>query len=174
MCIRDRIIGHAYMNELPYTLPADNDSGDIKVMPVVRKAAFHFGWDWGPRIVTSGIWRPIELLSWTDLRLTHLHIDDDTEFRDDNSAIVSAQVDIEGTGEAELTYWVEGQEAQSILVKPGQQDLDFHIANAERWWPSGQGDQPLYALHLKIGDHHLTKKIGLRTAELVHLSLIHI
>ena len=162
------LAGKTYMDGLPYTLPADNDAGDIKVMPVVRKAAFHFGWDWGPRIVTSGIWRPAELLSWTDLRVTDFHIEDEIDFLDDNAAIVSAVVEIEGQGQADLAYWVEGAQAETQLVKPGKQRLQFKIDKAERWWPSGQGAQPLYPLHIQLGDNQLTKKIGLRTAELIH------
>ena len=29
-----------------------------------RKAPYHYGWDWGPRFVTSGIWRPVALEAW--------------------------------------------------------------------------------------------------------------
>ena len=33
---------------LPYRLPAGNDRGDPPTRVFVRKAAYHFGWDWGP------------------------------------------------------------------------------------------------------------------------------
>ena len=42
----------------------------------VRKAACHFGWDWGPKLVTCGIWRDIELLAF-DTRLGGVHISQD-------------------------------------------------------------------------------------------------
>jgi beta-mannosidase len=31
----------------------------------IRKMACNFGWDWGPTLVTAGIWRPIGLHSWS-------------------------------------------------------------------------------------------------------------
>ncbi len=37
--------------------------------PFIRKMACNFGWDWGPTLVTSGIWRPIGLESWSGARL---------------------------------------------------------------------------------------------------------
>ena len=40
--------------QLGYHLPGDN-------RVFTRKAGFHYGWDWGPKISSSGIWRKIEL-----------------------------------------------------------------------------------------------------------------
>ena len=31
---------------------------------LIRKMACNFGWDWGPRLITAGIWRPISLRAW--------------------------------------------------------------------------------------------------------------
>jgi len=53
--------GKTIIDQLPYELPAGNDAGEVKMSSVVRKAGYHFGWDWGPRIVTMGIWRPIQI-----------------------------------------------------------------------------------------------------------------
>ena len=53
-------------------LPADNDAGKVKVSPYVRKAAFQFGWDFAPRLVTCGIWQPVQLrLGSTDRNRTN-------------------------------------------------------------------------------------------------------
>jgi len=45
---------------------AGNDSGKDQVSPFVRKAPYQFGWDWGPRAVTTGIWRDVNLICTTD------------------------------------------------------------------------------------------------------------
>ena len=60
---------------LPYRYEAWNDQADNggldgkKLSPFTRKAGYHYGWDWGPRLVTSGIWRPVKLQGWNELRL---------------------------------------------------------------------------------------------------------
>ena len=35
----------------------------------IRKMACNFGWDWGPTLVTAGIWQPIGLHAWSTARL---------------------------------------------------------------------------------------------------------
>src|SRR5690606_31627370 len=37
--------------------------------PFIRKMACNFGWDWGPALVTAGIWRAIGLHCWHTARL---------------------------------------------------------------------------------------------------------
>ena len=48
------------MAKMNYELPAANDQGE-KTSPHTRKAPYQYGWDWGPRLVTSGIWRSVLL-----------------------------------------------------------------------------------------------------------------
>lgn len=41
---------------LPLIRPCENNRH------YVRKAQYHFGWDWAPKMITSGIWRDVELI----------------------------------------------------------------------------------------------------------------
>src|SRR5688500_15252603 len=61
------------MKKLDYELPAVNDQGE-KTSPYTRKAPYQYGWDWGPRFVTSGVWKPVNLVVWDDGRIEDLHI----------------------------------------------------------------------------------------------------
>jgi hypothetical protein len=61
------------MAKLNYQLPAPNDQGE-KTSPFTRKAPYHYGWDWGPRFVTSGIWRPVSLEAWDQARVSNLQL----------------------------------------------------------------------------------------------------
>ena len=40
----------------------------------IRKPAYEYGWDWGPRFVTSGIWRPAHLETWDEARIDNVYI----------------------------------------------------------------------------------------------------
>ena len=58
--------------EAPLRLMAfsNNDQADTMVALYSRKAQFHYGWDWGPRFVTCGIWRSVYIQAWVNLKLT--------------------------------------------------------------------------------------------------------
>src|SRR6266487_1859573 len=61
------------MAKMNYQLPSPNDQGE-KTYPYTRKAAYHFGWDWGPRFVTSGVWKQVSIEAWDKLRIADLHV----------------------------------------------------------------------------------------------------
>ena len=53
---------------------------------VIRKQQCQFGWDWGPRLVTAGIWRDIRLEGWTGNRLDSVRVTQ--EHRADGSVVL--------------------------------------------------------------------------------------
>src|SRR5436190_6357913 len=61
------------MAKVKYQLPAPNDQGE-KTSPYTRKAPYQYGWDWGPRFVSSGVWKPARLEAWDNARIDDLHI----------------------------------------------------------------------------------------------------
>ena len=61
------------MARMNYELPAANDQGE-KTSPHTRKAPYQYGWDWGPRFVTSGIWHAVFLEAWDKARVADLHL----------------------------------------------------------------------------------------------------
>ena len=61
------------MKKLNYQLPAPHDQGE-KTSPFTRKAPYQYGWDWGPRFVTSGIWRPVSLEAWNQVRVNDVQM----------------------------------------------------------------------------------------------------
>src|SRR6185312_5167535 len=55
---------------MPYVMPGAYDSAFGDEAPgrnsstYVRKAGYQYGWDWGPRVVAIGIWKPVRLEAW--------------------------------------------------------------------------------------------------------------
>ena len=57
--------GKEAATKLPYTLPE-------KERVFVRKAQYQFGWDWGPRFVTAGIWKNVQLKFWNSAKIENI------------------------------------------------------------------------------------------------------
>ena len=177
-------IGLEKYDALDYVIPVSgNDLAEIgqvegnkKVSVHTRKAQYHFGWDWGPRFVTSGIWKPVILRAFDKAAIRNVRIEQ-MELNDDVAELL-AHLEIESSGETPITAvcFINGEEAFSR-----QTDLDEGINNVvlpltikkpQRWWPNGLGEQTLYDLEFKIlEDNNLLsekdERIGLRTVEVV-------
>src|SRR5262245_33725703 len=44
-------------------------NGDWDPYIFIRKAACNFGWDWAPKLATCGIWKPVRLEGWSEVRI---------------------------------------------------------------------------------------------------------
>ena len=166
-------------DKLGYKLPAANDQGKEMVSMWARKAPYHYGWDWGPRFVTSGIWRPVALEAWDAARL-----DDAQVFQNklDGKAAelgIVARVVAARAGRARVTVAMPGGPTlghADVTLKPGVNDvkLGARIDKPELWWPAGLGPQRLYTLETRLASADgkardaRTTRIGLRTIEVVH------
>ncbi|HTO03561.1 MAG TPA: glycoside hydrolase family 2 protein, partial [Opitutus sp.] len=134
---------------------------------VIRKEQCQFGWDWGPRLVTAGIWRDIRLEGWNRNRLESVRVSQDHR---ESGAVVL-------TLEPELTRSETGVKCRWRLLFEGTvlsagEGGEITIDRPELWWPSGQGEQPLYLLEIEVSDAHgepigeWVRRIGLRTIKL--------
>ena len=56
----------AYHDAYPYDLPVSDPAGELPYRNYLRKAQSDSGWDWGPRIGSSGIWKHVELRGYDD------------------------------------------------------------------------------------------------------------
>src|SRR5918911_3602396 len=92
------------MAKLGYQLPAQNDQGE-KTSPYTRKAPYQYGWDWGPRFVTSGIWRPVSLEAWDAARVSNLRVVQNQ--LGETSAQLTAEVEVVSSGERDALVVVE-------------------------------------------------------------------
>ncbi len=166
-----------------YGLPAINDQsengglGKKKVSVFTRKPGYHYGWDWGPRLVTSGIWKPIQLMAWDELRLQ------DVFFLQKKVTAQVAELEArlelfsESTQEVKVEIWQQDSllHQQELPLLPGlnRPALAFAVRQPKRWWTRGLGEPHLYNWEVKIiGNNEQIlatekHKIGLRSIRLV-------
>ncbi len=172
---------------LPYELPAGNDRGDPPSRVFVRKAAYHYGWDWGPRLVTSGIWRPVEITGWsggriTDLYLTTDSISGETAFLTGSVEILISREEADrrtAGGNVPINVTLSSPDGafaaveQELVVESGTNQIAFGlmVEDPQLWWPNGSGDPHLYTAQASIkagrNTDTLTTRFGVRTVELV-------
>ncbi|HEX6730542.1 MAG TPA: glycoside hydrolase family 2 TIM barrel-domain containing protein, partial [Pyrinomonadaceae bacterium] len=164
------------MAKLNYQLPAPNDQGE-KTSPFTRKAPYHYGWDWGPRFVTSGIWRPVSLQAWDHARVNDLNIV--VKKISPEVAVLIATVEIDATTSGAATILLEnltnkvvaGKKQIQLEKGTNQVSFDFTVTRPALWWPNGLGAQPLYSFRARslvngrVTDERVART-GLRTMEL--------
>lgn len=167
---------------LGYSLPAVSDQSELgglgnkRVSVFARKAPYQYGWDWGPRLITSGIWRPVFLECWNKYRIDDLHVVQ--ESLNDSCAELTAVFEIESNseGEIELSLDVDLEQSQllKVSVSPGKQSYScsFKIENPKRWWTNGLGSAHLYNITGSVGDGETlyesrSVQVGLRTLRVV-------
>ncbi len=150
--------------------------GEKKVSIFTRKAGYHYGWDWGPRFVTSGIWRPVSLNSWSQVKIRDMFIKQKS--LSDSLAVLSALIETEATEDVKgkIRFYINNAlySAEEIELKKGNGTISYElkIENPQLWWPQGLGDQNLYSVRADLitEDFYETEKetrIGLRTIEVV-------
>lgn len=150
--------------------------------PVVygRKAQYSFGWDWGPRLPTSGIWKSVGIFAYNTCKIDSFYFTSEIS-SDHKLANVKVQVWLEAFKEeqvfvsARLYGFEEDQvKKESVLLRKGLNEVtfSFSINNPKLWWPNGYGDQNLYNLEIKVENSHgildkVSKKVGIRKIEVV-------
>lgn len=138
-----------------------------------RKAQYHFGWDWGPVLLTSGPWRPVRRHSW-QVRIEELHCQQQLDLAG-RRATLSLRTrlagEVSGTVISHQLLAPDGQPAGSEVRADGGQ-AQLQVSDARLWWPHNLGAQPLYTLVTRVSAGDVTlaedrRRIGLRTLRLV-------
>lgn len=145
----------------------------------VRKAPYHFGWDWGPRYVTCGIWKSVYLQQKPELSIQNTAIT--TQSIDSAEAIMNINFDYTSTNKQEFIVEVVDEDNNKELYKSaitadannGSFAETFSIKNPELWWPNGHGNQHLYRLRINVHKglkkvYSNTLKVGVRTVKLIN------
>jgi beta-mannosidase len=174
-----------YVKSLPYVLPSISthnygNEENIATAPYTRKAPYNYGWDWGPRFMTEGIWQPIRLETWDALRIEDFHIHQQSIAAD--LANLNAELEIEASRPTTATLTLNHDEmsgaqtsdgTQTLQLNTGMNHLSFplRITSPKLWYPVGYGPQSRYRFtaSVRVGHDiaaHTETKTGLRSIEL--------
>jgi len=169
---------------LKYPLEAGNDQSENggvfnkKVSVFARKAGYHYGWDWGPRIVTSGIWRPVYLVGWNNARIDNVHYIQQSVTSRKAEIKTRTEIIADKAGTVQLTIRAEGIRNnwnKMVEVQKGKNiiELDLTVNNPTLWWSNGLGKPHLYpftaslSMNGKLMDTK-TDNIGIRSLKVVY------
>jgi beta-mannosidase len=140
-----------------------------------RKAQFQYGWDWGPKLNTSGIWKNISINAWDGMRFENIFIKQ--EEISTTKARLSVEIIIESTSNKNASLFTKINReviAINIALKKGKHTykVPVEITNPKLWWTHNLGKPYLYTFNFqliadgKIKDEKSVKK-GIRTIKLI-------
>lgn len=144
-------------------------------MAHLRKVQSHFGWDWGPRLPVSGIWRDVRLEGFSAARLGDVHVQ---QSHDHGSVSLTASVHVENWSAENPTLQLllihpDGviQHVEAVVDRNEPNFLTLDVDSPQLWWPNGLGAQPLYQVQIVLLDNgrcldQQTFQVGLRRLEL--------
>ncbi len=178
--------GKELLNQYGLELPASNDqslNGGLceheRVSVYERKAPYHFGWDWGPRLVTSGVWKPIYIVAQQGARIEDAFFIQNkvTQRRADVTVALAVDASTPQKDAIVELYDVDTKKViahKQVDLSKGDNEVsvDFSVKNPELWWSNGLGEPHLYQwqVRLRVGDEVQSvwdEAIGLRSLRLV-------
>lgn len=171
-------VGLEKLSKIPYTLMAANEIApeSERSNVVTRKAPFHYGWDWGPRLVTCGVWKPVILQAWNNEKLADLYVKPIKIEAEKASYKAMVEIVADKNAKVNLEIWVDNKlnliSKAKIVKGENTVAVNFSIDKPELWWTKGLGGQKLYNVEVKLVKakktlQSISKRIGVRTIELV-------
>lgn len=162
--------GNQLIGQLNYPL-----AGDVDGKAITRKAQYQYGWDWGPRLLTCGIYKNISLNGWSNYQLQEAFVRQDSLTAD--TAYLSVQSSLNSDVEKTFSFTFSnnaGTESSTakIALQKGINDfsIPLKIVQPQRWWCNGLGAQKLYDLQLCVDDDScdviFACRYGIRTLKL--------
>ena len=154
---------------LPYPIPMV-DNGLVKHINLLRKPACHGGWDWGIALMMTGFAGKTQLIG-TDLARIDYVFCDQTHQPGRCEVTVTAEVTSPEGGDSVLSVKLgESQTRVPVTLAVGSNRVSARIAveQPRLWWPNGAGEQALYDLEVAVGEDTLTRRLGLRTIEVIN------
>ena len=156
---------------LSYPVPHSRYPNDSPNRNLVRKAQCNAGWDWGPCIMTCGIYDSIKLYTVSDVfvRSTSLY----SRKKDDGwYAVLEMEVDAIEDCNLPLTLKAAGNVFKDrVVLEKGISFFrrEFKInGDVQLWWPNGYGEPKMYYAQVRLGKWLDDRSIAFRTLEVMN------
>lgn len=164
-----------------FNYPADNDHSEKRMSVYTRKAPYSYGWDWGIRLATSGIWRPVKLTFCNGAAIDDFFVrqQEVTEqvAKVDNQLEINNVISTPKEAQVKVVY-AYGEQAdtltRTVVLQPGKNSLSMPawIEKPHLWMPNGWGDPALYTFTATVsvdGKEVASREeaIGLRSIRVV-------
>ncbi|HRG86672.1 MAG TPA: hypothetical protein PLU02_13310 [Chitinophagales bacterium] len=137
-----------FQQQYPVPLP-----GEERVF--VRKAQYQFGWDWGPRLVTAGIWKPVTLFAEDNIRVKDADINFLEEI--DNTAKIDVKLNFQANNKSDYKIVFKEITTDTVLYAmayyanfPTTEHFSVTFPITKRWYPNGYGEQSMYSFKLQL------------------------
>ncbi len=141
-----------------------------------RKAQYSFGWDWGPKLTTSGIWRRIYLEGRDSIRLNDPYIK--TISINSEHAVLECYSAIEGKVDKsyKLNVILSGDDRiieSTVMLENSYGSVRIDVPQPRLWWPNGYGEPYLYHALFQLVDKEnnvidkYETRFGIRTVALL-------
>lgn len=134
-------------------LPHDNDPSGVS--PYIRKAAYQFGWDFCPRLVTSGIWQGVELRGWSKARIVEVSRGGFGGSGNNRGPELFVIRTVGSKLRAnDLCVRLDGESLEVTAFGSDRGSHTFtaavHIDSIARWFPRGSGPQGMHELSVEL------------------------
>ncbi|KAB1231014.1 beta-mannosidase [Chryseobacterium viscerum] len=153
--------GKELAKKVPFTMPESPRS-------FVRKAQYQFGWDWGPRLVTAGIWKDVQLEFWNNAKIITVK---NIQSKSAEDLRFEVEIEVQNAGDYTLDL---NKIHKRISLKKGTHTITipYNTSGMELWQPNGRGDAHLHHFEVKLSKDQKNIdikniRIGVRSVELV-------
>ena len=140
-----------------------------------RKAQFQYGWDWGPKLNTSGVWKNVTLKAWNDVQFENIFIKQKNITQTNANLEIELSIESDADKNSMILTTVDKQiHSNHLKIKKGKHTYSvlIDLKNPKLWWTHNLGNPHLYQFDFelisdgKIKDKRSIKK-GIRTVKLI-------
>ncbi|MBP1673176.1 MAG: glycoside hydrolase family 2 protein [Bacteroidetes bacterium] len=118
-----------------------------------RKAPYQSGWDWGPKLITCGIWKKVYIDLWNGFTIDNIQLKQTELSKRKGVLEVSTKLYASQSEKVDLIFYVDDSKvySKSVTLKKGENvvRVPIKVRNPELWWPAGMGKQKLYQVRVE-------------------------